>query len=185
MLNGCLCAAIDSAGVDALAIAGVLAACGEAFAGSPNSAGEAAAIGVKIAGWLCTSGETAAIGTAVGLSAASGAGVAVASTAGGLGKGNTDETCAASGVFCLAISLPAITPKKNTTPERPSNPIRITKKPPALISNRILPPHIRSGALTPSNPSPAAIAVLSSPAKKSRAMLKSRSGPIIRFAGLL
>src|SRR5579885_2690780 len=182
MLYGCFF--VDAAGVEALAIARV-AACAGDIAGEAAATGDFSAIGVKTEGCGRIAVDAAAIGTGVGLSAATGAAVGVATIGGGLGNGNTEETCAWSGVFWRAISLPAITPRKNTAPESPSNPIRITKNPPALISNRISPPHIRSGALTPSSPSPAAIAVLSIRARKSRAMLKSRSGPIIRFAGLL
>jgi hypothetical protein len=121
-------------------------------AGDGIDASELTGAGVNTGrGWIA--GETTAIGRGggdadatggrAGLDSASGAVAGVTSTAGGLGNGTTDETWEVSGAFCRPISFPVITPRKNTTPDRPTNAATTTKMPPALSSNRIC-PHLTS-----------------------------------------
>ena len=151
MVYGCL-RTEGIPGVEALATARFFAGAA-ALAVATLAAWELAAMGGNAEVRGASTGATA--GTGGGFNAASGAGVGVGATAGGLGNGNIDETCDWSGVFCLAISFPAITPRKKTAPESTTSPIRITKIPPALISNRISPPShpLRSAYSEQSQPS--------------------------------
>ena len=73
------------------------------------------------------------------------------------------------------------TPRRKGRPWRPGSETRL----PFLFRIAFAQPHIRSGALTPSNSSPPAIADFRISAMNIRAMLSSRSGPIIRLVGLL